>query len=426
MTATPPAEKPASAIVRAAPARLSCAGVGKIVVSGRGRRRVLAGHPWVYAGDVSSGDAAPGELVPVLDPHQNPLGWGLFSTSSKIAVRLVSRGAERPERGLWLERVRRAVELRRELGLLAPRGACRLLSGDAEGVPGMIVDRYADVLVLSSGCPGADLLRELVVELLDECLPFVPRAVLDRSDSTVRRLEALEPRVEWLRGAATEPLEVEEQEAPGAPCLSYEVSVTEGHKTGHYLDQAENRRKAGRLAGGRDVLDVFCYDGLFGVRAALAGARSVLCLDQSAEAGERCLRNAERNGVQDRLRFERVIAMKDLKGRAGGVEAGRFGLVVVDPPAFARNRREVEGAARGYRELNRRALSLVGRGGWLVSASCSYHVRRGDFLDHLAQAALLAGRDALLVECAGASPDHPVSPLLPESEYLKCAFLHVE
>lgn len=401
--------------------------MGTIVVSGRGRRRVLAGHPWIYAGEVSSAEGEPGDLVRVVDPHQHTLGWGLYSASSKITVRLVTRGAERPERALWLERVRRAVELRRDLGLLAPRGACRLLSGDAEGVPGLVVDRYADVLVLSSGSPGSDRLRELVIELLDECLPFAPRAILDRSDSSVRRLEELEPRVEWLRGAETGPLEVEEAETPGAPRLFYEVSVTEGHKTGHYLDQTENRRRAGRLARGRDVLDVFCYDGLFGVRAALAGARSVLCLDQSAEAGERCLRNAECNGVQERVRFERVNAMKDLKGRAGGQgEEGRYGLIVVDPPAFARNKREIEGAARGYRELNRRALSLLERGSWLVSASCSYHVRRGDFLDHLAQAALLAGREALLVEYSGAAPDHPVSPLVPETEYLKCAFLRVE
>lgn len=400
--------------------------MGRIVVSGRGRRRLLGGHPWIYAGDVASGEGEPGELVPVLDPNAQPLGWGLFSASSKIAVRMVARGAEQPGRALWLERVRRAVELRRELGLLAPRGACRLLAGDAEGIPGLVVDRYADVLVLSSGAPGSDRMREFVVELLDECLPIRPRAVLDRSDSSVRRLEGLEPRVEWLRGEAAEPIEVEEVEAPGAPRLVYEVSVLGGHKTGHYLDQAENRRRAGRLAAGRDVLDAFSYDGLFGIRAALAGARSVLCVDQSAEAGERCLRNAERNGVQDRVRFERGNAMKDLKARLveGGGE-GRYGLVVVDPPAFARNKREAEGAARGYRELNRRALALTEPGGWLVSASCSYHVRRGDFLDHLAQASLLSGRDALLVEYAGAGPDHPVAPLVPETEYLKCAFLRV-
>jgi 23S rRNA (cytosine1962-C5)-methyltransferase len=254
-----------------------------------------------------------------------------------------------------------------------------------------------------------------------EALPERPRAVLDRSDASVRKLEALEPRVEWLAGEPVEPVEVVEAATADAPALVYEVDVLEGHKTGAYLDQRENRGSAARFASGLDVLDAFSYDGLFGIRAALAGARSVLCIDQAQAAGERLLRNAERNGVSERVRFERANAMHDLRDRASSGE--RYGLVIVDPPAFARNRREAEGAARGYRELNRRAIALVQPGGVLVSASCSYNVQREEFVDHLAAAAGLEGREARMFDFTGAAPDHPVRPDLPESSYLKCAFL---
>jgi 23S rRNA (cytosine1962-C5)-methyltransferase len=245
--------------------------------------------------------------------------------------------------------------------------------------------------------------------------------VLDRSDSATRAHEELEKRVEWLRGERGEPVEVVEAERPGVPALCFEVSLREGHKTGHYLDQRDNRAAAARHAVDARVLDAFSYDGLFGIRAALAGAREVLCLDQSEEALARALRNAERNGVAGRLRTARVNAMHDLRERATAGE--RYGLVVLDPPAFARSRREVEGALRGYRELNRRGLALLEPGGVLVTASCSHNVGRGEFLDALAFASLDEGREARIFHYGGASGDHPVLATLPESEYLKCAFV---
>jgi 23S rRNA (cytosine1962-C5)-methyltransferase len=325
---------------------------------------------------------------------------------------------------VWRERARAAVAHRRALGLLGARDACRLLGGDADGFPGLVVDRYADALVLQSGCQGSDRLRDEWLAHLEAALAevgYAAASVLERSDSSTRAHEELEKRVEWLRGERHEPLEVHESARDGVPALAYEVSLTSGHKTGHYLDQRENRALAASAARGARVLDAFSYDGLFGVRAALAGAEEVLCLDQSEEALERALRNAERNGVAVKLRVARANAMHDLRARA---EAGeRYGLVVVDPPAFARSRREVEGALRGYRELNRRALALVEPGGVLVSASCSFNIGRGDFLDALAQASLDEGRPARIFRTTGAAPDHPVLATLPESEYLKCAFV---
>ncbi|QDU84611.1 Ribosomal RNA large subunit methyltransferase I [Planctomycetes bacterium Pla163] len=397
--------------------------MARIVTTGKGRRWVQGGHPWIYADDLAQAEAQPGELAPIFGPNEEPLGWGLYSSASRIAVRLVSRRAEQPNRAFWLELVQRAIATRDMLGLLEPNGTCRLISGDSEHLPGLVVDRYADVLVVQSGCQGSDRLRDFLIELVCEVLPFEPRAILDRSDSGVRRLEQLEPRVEWVRGEIDGLLRVEEPDE-----LVYEVDLVNGHKTGHYLDQRDNRAIAGSYATimpgseGR-VLDAFCYDGLFGIQAARRGAEQVLCLDQSAACEERVLRNAELNGVSDRITFAKANAMHDLRRRAS--EDEKYDLVVVDPPAFARNRKEVQGAERGYRELNVRAMHLVETGGHLVTASCSFAIGRETFQRILAESARDAQRDAYLLHLAGAAHDHPISLALPESNYLKCAFLRV-
>jgi 23S rRNA (cytosine1962-C5)-methyltransferase len=394
---------------------------GQAILTGRGRKRLLGGHPWIYADDVQACEAEPGAVVRVLAPDQSPLAWALFSSASRIALRLVSRDEPEPGPEAWRARAQAAVAHRRALGLLGARDACRLIGGDADGFPGLVIDRYADALVLQSGCQGSDRHRDAWLAAVEEALGTPAAHVLDRSDSATRAHEELEKRVEWLRGERDEPVLVREAERPGSPALEYEVSLTQGHKTGHYLDQRENRAGAARFARGARVLDAFSYDGLFGIRAALAGAREVLCLDQSQEALERALRNAERNGVAGQVRVAKANAMHDLRARA---EAGeRYQLVIVDPPAFARSRREAEGALRGYRELNRRALALLEPGGVLVTASCSHNVARGEFLDALAFASLDERREARIFATSGAAPDHPVLATLPESEYLKCAFV---
>jgi 23S rRNA (cytosine1962-C5)-methyltransferase len=403
---------------------------GAAHLTGRGRRRWLSPHPWIYADDVRQVEAPPGALVRVHAPDGAPLGLALYSSRSRIALRRVTRSEVEPGREPWLARARQAVAHRRSLGLLGPAGACRLVGGDAEGFPGWIVDRYADVLVLQSGCQGSDALGpawlECVLEALAEAGGPPVNAVLDRSDSGTRGHEGLEPRVAWVKGAPREVVEVEEPPREGLPALVYEVAPASGHKTGHYLDQVENRARAARFAGatagqGGTVLDAFAHDGLFGIRAAQAGAREVVCVDQSQEALARAERNAERNGVAGRVRTVRANAMHDLRERQESGE--RHDLVIVDPPAFARSRREVEGALRGYRELGRRALGLLQPGGVLVMASCSFNVSRELFVDGLAAAALDAGVRARLFELTGAGPDHPVGLGLPESDYLKCAFV---
>jgi 23S rRNA (cytosine1962-C5)-methyltransferase len=392
--------------------------MGKIVLTGKGRRWLESGHPWAFRDDVARAEAESGEIAAIEGPGGKALGFGTYSSASRIAVRMVTRRREEPDRAFWRERIGRSIRARERMGYLAEDGACRLIGGDAEGVPGLVVDRYGSVCVLQSGTQGADLLRGIVVELLDELLPFRLACVLDRSDSAVRRLESLERRVEVLRGEVPARVIVREGD------LEYEVDVMTGHKTGHYLDQRENRLRAAVGAKGRRVLDAFSYDGLFGIRAAIAGAASVLCVDQSEAALERALANAERNGVLERVKVRRANCMSELRALSKTEE--RFDLVVVDPPAFARNRAEIAGAARGYVEVNRRAMALVEEGGTLVSASCSYNVRPAAFVDYLAQAAHESKREAFLSELAGAAPDHPALITLPESAYLKCAFLRVE
>lgn len=391
--------------------------MGNVTLTGKGRRWLLSGHPWIYRDDIAGGEAEPGELLHVEDPNGNSIGWGLFSSSSKIAVRLVSSDKEQPKRAFWAERVAKSIRTREKMGYLSPEGACRLIAGDSDGFPGWIADLYGRTLVVQSSIQATDRMRDFLVELLEEALPFEVETIVDRSDSSVRRFEDLDTRVEVLKGEVPESITVRELD------LIYEVDVLGGHKTGHYLDQRENRLHAAKLANGGRVLDAFSYDGLFGIRAALAGAKEVVCLDQSSAAGERLLRNAERNGVADRVRFEKANCMQELRNR---LEAGEtYDLVVLDPPAFARNRREIQGAERGYVEVNRRGLGLVAEGGFLVSASCSYNVRQADFVRFLASASRLAGRPGWLEELRGAAPDHPALLTLPESHYLKCAFLRV-
>jgi 23S rRNA (cytosine1962-C5)-methyltransferase len=392
--------------------------MSKMILSGKGRRWLLNGHPWIYADDVADGEATPGELVPVHAPQGELLGWALFSAKSKIALRMVTREEQQPNREFWLGRMQRAIQARINLGMLEPEGACRLISGDAEGVPGLIVDRYGATLVLQIGTQAAERMRDFFVEVLLEALPFEAAAVLERSDLSVRRLEGLEPRVELLSGAIDGPIQV--QESGG---LIYQVDVREGHKTGAYLDMSENRVRAAALRPTGRVLDTFAYDGLFGIRAALAGAEEVLCLEQNAAACERIRVNSELSGVAERVKVERVDCMKDLRSRAEAKQV--WDTIIVDPPAFARNKREKRGAERGYVELNRRAMLLAAKGGHLVTASCSHAIYASEFLGHLASAARVSGRDTMLEAFTGASPDHPVRLGLPESNYLKCAFLRV-
>ncbi|MCP5024243.1 MAG: class I SAM-dependent rRNA methyltransferase [bacterium] len=392
--------------------------MGKLTTTGKGRRWVAGGHPWIYKDDIAAGKGEPGELLAVDDPSGKTMGWGLFSTTSRIAVRMVTRSEEQPNRDFWKSRMQRAIDVRTRAGLMDTDGACRLIAGDGDGFPGLVIDRYTDVLVMQCTTQSSERMRDFLLEVLKECLPFAPSAIYNRSDVGIRKLEDLDPRLEWIEGSNPGLITVRE----GA--VKYLVDVEQGHKTGSYLDQSANHQRFGALAKGKRVLDAFAYNGLFGLHAAVAGAEHVVFLEQNQLACDRIMENAKLNGVEGRIEVRKANCMQAMRKMAGDGE--KYGLMSIDPPAFARNRRETAGAERGYVELNRRGLAMMEEGGMVVSASCSYNVRPEDFLAYLRKASHLAGRETWLESMEGPSLDHPQLLTIPETRYLKCAFLRVD
>ncbi|MFG0318364.1 MAG: class I SAM-dependent rRNA methyltransferase [Planctomycetota bacterium JB042] len=388
--------------------------VAEVRISGSGVRRALLRHPWVYRDQVVAGSAPAGAVVRVVGPDRRPVGVAAWSPASRIALRFLSFGAEAemPTRDGLRERFRAAVD--RRASLLERTDAVRLVSSEADGFPGLIVDRYADAVVVQALTPFADvLLATDLTAWLDET--FTPTTIVARNDGVVRKLEDLPQEVRHLRGDAAE-VEVREGD------LRFLVDVVGGQKTGFFLDQRANRAAVGRaVPRGARVLDAFTYQGGFALHAA-ANAEEVLAVDDSAAAVERTAANAARNGLEN-VRAERGNAFKLL--RRLDEEGARFDVVVLDPPAFAKSRRDVEAARRGYHEINHRAMRLVVPGGRLVTASCSFHMSEPDFEQMLRVAARDARRDTLLLERRGQDVDHPTLLGLPESRYLKCFVLEM-
>lgn len=386
--------------------------VGLATLTAKGRRWHATGHPWVFRDDVARLEEGRGLLVRVQDDAGRGLGLASLSPGSKIALRFLERGpeAEIRDRFAWFRgRLERA--LRRRDALAGETNACRVVSSEADGLPGLIVDRYADVLVLQS-------LTRFVEEHLDHIVPLLvelcePTMVLARNDVRVRRLEGLEERVDLCHGRRTERVEIYEHG------LSFVVEPFRGQKTGFYLDQRPARRLIQRIARGR-VLDLYCYTGGFALHAARGDADSVLAVDTSRRALEAVVQGAARNGLAGiEVRHGRVPAL--LKALVDSGE--RFDVVVLDPPAFAKSRGAVEAAFRGYVDLNRKALRLLARGGSLLTSSCSYNMRPELFRAALAEAATRAGPGFLDRGRLAPARDHPVLLGFPESDYLKVHLL---
>jgi 23S rRNA (cytosine1962-C5)-methyltransferase len=378
------------------------------VVSRRGEDRVRAGHPWIYRSDVLEADAGPGDIVRVLGAHQRVLGEAFFSDQSQITLRMVTAGDERfGERG-WHDRIAAALRFRESLTIDAT--AYRIVHGEADGLPSLIVDRYDDVLVLQALSQATERHLPEIVAALVELLS--PAGILARNDPRVRALEGLPQEVKVLHGEVPPAIEVREG------LVSYQVDPRHGQKTGLFLDQRENREAAARYAHGR-VLDCFSYNGGFALYLA-PQSEAVLALDASADAVARIAANAARNklahvtareaNVFDELRyFER--------------EGSRFDTIVLDPPAFAKNKAAVEKALAGYKDINLRALRILNPGGVLVSCSCSYNVDEPLFLQVLADAAADARAHVTILEKRMQGRDHPVLLTVPETYYLKCVIL---
>ena len=376
---------------------------------------MLAGHPWVYRSEIErvEGEVAPGDVVQVCDARGKFLGRAHLNLGCQIAGRILTRQDEPVGPEFWHRRIQEALARRARW---APgTETCRLVYGEADGLPGLIVDRYEDVLVLQTLTAGMERAKPAIVPALGALA--APRAIFERNDPPQRRLEGLEQRKGFLLGQAELPLCVR------AGSIQLLVDVESGQKTGLFLDQRENWQAVNALAAGRTVLDMFCYTGSFGIHAATAGAASVWGIDFSPAAIELAGRNADRNGVAGLCAFRAGNAFDEL--HAMDREGKAFDMVILDPPAFTKARDRVDSALRGYKEINLRALKLLRPGGILVSCSCSYHVDRETFLEVLQRAAVDAGRTAHLLELRTQARDHPVLLGVRETQYLKCAILEV-
>jgi 23S rRNA (cytosine1962-C5)-methyltransferase len=373
-------------------------------------RRVKAGHPWAFSNEIAMTPAVralpPGAPVRLEGDDGVRHGTWLFNPHSLIAARRLDRDPAAAVDVAWLHaRLGTALALREKL-FATP--FYRLVHAEADGLPGLIIDRYGDALALQANTAGMEALTPALVEALAGLLS--PRLIVARNDAAVRKLEGLPQETKLLLGEAR-PVQAEE----GG--LRFSVDLLGGQKTGWFFDQRENRDRVAKLAAGGTMLDAFCHTGGFGLRAAAAGATHVTLLDRSAHALELAFDTARANGLAERVVGRRAEALEELErlGQAGT----RFDVVVADPPAFAKQRKDQPNALRAYAKLARMAASLVAPGGFLFIASCSHHVAPSEFAESVIWGLGRAKRDAKLLFQGGAGPDHPVHPHLPESAYLK-------
>lgn len=381
-------------------------------------RRLLAGHCWIYSNEVDTQATplktlTPGQPVMIRGSHDRWIGHGYVNPHSLICARLVSRDPTQPlTPALWLRRIHEALALRERL---YARPFYRLIFGESDGLPGLIVDRYGDLLVVQITTAGMERVRGEILMALEQVLR--PTAILLRNDSGVRELEGLEQGIEVVLGTPPDALPLIENE------LEFLVSPLTGQKTGWFFDQAENRARLGRYGVGHRVLDAFSYVGAWGLRAAALGAEQVICVDSSAQVVERVAENAARNGLAERVQGRQGDAFEVLRELR---EAGaRFDTLILDPPAFTKRRKDEAEGIQAYLRLNRLGMDLLESGGLLVTSSCSFHMGRDAFVRTVQQAARRGGRTLQLLEVGQQGPDHPVHPAIPETAYLKTLFCRV-
>jgi len=398
--------------------------------------RVLAGHPWIYEGNILrlTREPADGAVIQVKDHRRRFLGVGLYNSKSRIRVRVLSDQRRDIDAAFLEQRLRAAIEHRRRF--MPDASSCRLVNAEGDLLSGLVVDKYEDVLVLQTSSVGMDQRKTTIAELLNRLL--APRAILERNDMPSRKFEGLPESHGVLAGSLSE------TEQAAVPVLMnglrFEANLAAGHKTGLYLDQQLNHLRVAALTRGARVLDAFCFLGGFGLHAARAGAASVLGIDQSTEAVQTAQRIAASNGLAETCRFEAANVFDWLRtatapaatpGTAGSQPTPNpnqpptpnpenlYDVVILDPPSFTRNRASVPDALRGYKEIHLRALKLLRPGGILATFCCSHHVDAATFEAVVLEASRDARRLLRRIESYGQSPDHPIIPTIPESEYLK-------
>ncbi len=381
-------------------------------------RRLRAGHLWIYSNEVDTTRTplqhfTPGQAVRIEDYRGHPLGTGYVNPHSLICARLVSRDPKHVlDRSLLVHRLNIALSLRQRL-FSAPY--YRLVHGEGDGLPGLVVDRFGDVLVAQITTAGMEQQKQAVVEALEKVLK--PSAIVLRNDSGTRKPEGLERYVETALGELPEAVLVEENGA------RFHIDPLGGQKTGWFFDHRMNRARLQHYAKDLQVLDVFSYIGAWGIEAALAGASEVTCIESSAAAVDRLHANAELNGLGERVVSVQGDAFEALKQLRR--DRRHFDLVIVDPPAFIKRKKDFKEGLNAYHRINQMALQVLAKGGYLVSASCSWHLGREQLRDTLLKASRHLDRSVQITEQGHQGPDHPVHPAIPETDYLKAFFLRV-
>ena len=394
----------------------------RVVITAKGTRWVEQGHPWIYEGEVirQEGDCENGGLVDAVSEKGKYLGTGFLSEKSKIRVRLLSRNAnDRFDAAFWQRRLQYAWDYRKTV-MGDQTSCCRIIFGEADGFPGLTVDRFSDLLVtqtLSIGMERAkDMIFPALVNLLREDGEVI-RGVFERNDVAIRELEGMAQNKGWyvLPGETPPESPITEICENG---VYYSVDVENGQKTGFFLDQKYNRLAVAKLAKGKRVLDCFTHTGSFALNAAKGGAEHVTAVDVSASAIGMARQNALRNGLEDRMDFVTADVF-DLLPELAAKGGKPYDFIILDPPAFTKSRKTVDSAQRGYKEINLRALKLLPRGGYFATASCSHFMPSELFVKMLKAAALDAGVELRQIEARQQAPDHPILWNVPETDYLK-------
>ncbi len=387
---------------------------GIVTLRPREDRRIVDGHAWVFSNEIASveGTPGPGTVVGVRRHDGRLIGIGFYHPHSLIAVRMLARENRPIDHQFFRARIHAALERRQRL--FPDDTAYRIVHGESDGLPGLIIDRYGNHLALQALSAGMDARTDQIGDVLEDLLH--PVAIVGRNDSSLRSLEGLSESIGVLRGTLDGAVDIEENG------LQYRVDLLLGQKTGLFLDQKLNRLRIRRYARGRRVLDCFCNDGGFSLNASCGEATQVEGVDISADATGRASENARRNGLSN-VQFSTADVFDDLRNRSQRQE--RYGMIILDPPSFTKSRKTVATALRGYRTINTIAMGLLEQDGILVSASCSHHIDQSAFLEMLRESAVKAGRSVQVVEVCGAAPDHPSLLAMPETSYLKLAILIV-
>ncbi len=384
-----------------------------LIIRSKALQRLQTGHPWIYSNELARTQkhCEPGQLVNVKTGDGDWIGRGYYNPLSIIAVRLLTREDIPIDEGFFEQKIQQAQALREKL--IPGEEAYRLVFGEADGLPGLIIDRYGSVLVTQFLTAGMDRLSDLILKILIN--RFNPTAIVARNDAASRKLEGLSVEKKLLYGELPASVVISKNG------LSFEVDVWKGQKTGFFLDQSENYRALAGLAKDRRVLDAFCYTGAWGLHALHYGATSVLGLDSSEKAIQQARANAKRNGMEHRATFQEEEVFDGLRKLLAKGE--RYDLIILDPPSFVKNRKELKDSIRGYKEINRLAMLLLTAEGILVTCSCSHLMDSPTFRSILVDAAADAKKSFRIMAWRTQGPDHPIVFGIPETEYLKCVIL---